>query len=170
MKTCPKCLKHVEDESLFCSYCGNRLEEKKEEKSLDNDNLRVCKNCGKEVALGFMSCPFCGADMITGNVPQGFGFSNSRKYSSNYDLKSKNHTTTFVLGLLGTILVALNYFGVYFVHIIGLILGIVGLSLVSADKRDEMTYSKAGFVLSLIAVIGGGLAFLIGFIFALMYT
>ncbi|MDY0317685.1 MAG: hypothetical protein RBQ64_03790 [Candidatus Izemoplasmatales bacterium] len=67
-------------------------------------------------------------------------------------------------------MVALNYFGVYFVHIIGLILGIVGLSLVSADKRDEMTYSKAGFVLSLIAVIGGGLAFLIGFIFALMYT
>ena len=170
MKTCPKCLKHVEDESVFCSYCGNKFEEEKKEENSEKSELRFCKNCGKEVALGFISCPFCGANMITGNIPQGFSSGNTRGYSDNYYLKSKNHTTTFVLGLLGTILVALNYFGVYFVHIIGLILGIVGLSLASTDKKQEMTYSKAGFVLSLIAVIGGGVAFLIGMIFGILYA
>ena len=166
MKTCPKCLKNVEDESVFCAYCGNKFDEEKLEETVENNDSRVCQNCGKEIAIGFMSCPFCGANMVTGNVPQGFG--HKRGYSDNYYLKSKNHTATFVLGLLGTILVALNYVGIYFVHIIGLILGIVGLSLASTDKKQEMTYSKAGFVLSLIAVILGAVAFLIGFIFGLL--
>ena len=169
MKTCPKCLKKVEDDSKFCSSCGNQLFDEVQEQTVEKSERRFCKNCGKEVSFGFVTCPFCGADMINGIVSSNFTSNRgSRGNSDNYYLRSRNHTTTFVLGLVGTILVALNYLGVFFVHIIGLILGIVGLSLVSKDKQDEMTYSKAGYVLSMIAVIGGALAFIIGFIFGLI--
>lgn len=169
MKTCSKCLNQVEDDSKFCPFCWNQLSDVKLENAEEKRDGRFCKNCGKEVSVGFISCPFCGANMITGNVTQGLNSNRlNRSCSDNIYLRSKNHTSSFVLGLLGTILVAMNYLGVFFVHIIGLILGIIGLSLASKDKKEEMTYSKAGYVLSMIAVIGGALAFLIGMIYGLI--
>jgi RNA polymerase subunit RPABC4/transcription elongation factor Spt4 len=166
MKRCPKCLSQVEETSKFCSSCGNQLFDESQEKTEVKSEGRFCRNCGKQVSVGFLNCPFCGANMVSGIVSG--NVSSSRGYSDNYYLKSKNHTATFVLGLIGTILVALNYLGVFFVHTIGFILGVIGLSLASKDKKEELTYSKAGYVLSLIAVIAGGIAFLIGMIFGLI--
>ena len=166
MKTCPKCLSQVEDDSKFCSSCGNQLFDGFQEKTEEKREGRFCRNCGKEVSVGFLTCPFCGANMVSGVVTG--NPSSSRGYSDNRYLRSKNHTTTFVLGLVGTILVALNYLGVFFVHTIGFILGVIGLSLASKDKKEEMTYSKAGYVLSMIAVIAGAIAFLMGMIYGLI--
>jgi len=63
---------------------------------------------------------------------------------------------SLVLGIIGVIL---WFFG--FSTIISMILGIIGLVLASGSKKEgyEGSIRTAGFVLSLIALIGGVIAF-----------
>ena len=50
---CKFCGKPVQEDFIFCPYCGNRL-----------DGKKVCPGCGSEILCEFRYCPVCGADTV----------------------------------------------------------------------------------------------------------
>jgi len=59
MKTCDKCATENNDDSKFCSNCGESMPDIDETK-------RFCSTCGSEVPLGSNFCISCGAEVSTG--------------------------------------------------------------------------------------------------------
>lgn len=51
MKTCPKCNRSNDDDSLFCAGCGSRL---------DSQEKTFCTHCGNEVSPDAVYCNKCG--------------------------------------------------------------------------------------------------------------
>lgn len=49
MKKCPYCKTLIDDDALFCTECGQKIEETK-----------YCINCGKEIEVDSAFCPYCG--------------------------------------------------------------------------------------------------------------
>ncbi len=116
----------------LCKYCGNDL----------NETDNYCSNCGKSV----YDNPYQKSDNLS-NV--------------NYQEKSKYEQTSFVLGLTGLIFSVLNWIGFPFLHLIGMLLGGIGLSLVKKDKANG-SFSKPGYVMSMIALILGITSMIVG--------
>lgn len=58
---CPDCNRTLPLDSVFCAFCGKRLE--KEQKSISNEerNTLFCKECGKELSITMKYCTGCGA-------------------------------------------------------------------------------------------------------------
>ena len=59
LKTCPKCGNVVNEDELFCAYCGERLVKK-----ADNANENVCPQCGKPKKSDAAFCAFCGFKFV----------------------------------------------------------------------------------------------------------
>lgn len=49
MKKCPYCKTLIDDDALFCTECGQKIEKTK-----------YCINCGKEIEVDSAFCPYCG--------------------------------------------------------------------------------------------------------------
>ena len=56
----------------------------------------------------------------------------------------------------------LNYVGVIIVHLVGIVLGIIVISLVSKDKKMHTKHSQVGYILGIIGLILGIIAVIIG--------
>ena len=73
MKTCPNCNNSVEDEALFCDFCGMKLPEEMELES--KPEFIFCMNCGKKCTSDSTFCDECGASLedktepMTANEP-----------------------------------------------------------------------------------------------------
>jgi len=61
MNTCENCATENNDDSKFCSNCGESMKSGDETK-------RFCSTCGSEVPLGSNFCISCGAEVSTGKV------------------------------------------------------------------------------------------------------
>ncbi len=59
MKTCNNCNTENNDESIFCSNCGESLQ-------VQDETKRFCSTCGSEVPLGSNFCISCGAEVSAG--------------------------------------------------------------------------------------------------------
>lgn len=118
-----------------------------------------CKICGNTVTTDMQFCPSCGAKVEQDNYVD---YSSHSTAPLHVDTKLRN--TTLTLGILAVIFVSLNYLGVYFVHIVGLVLGIVALSYVKKDKQFTGTHSIPGQILAIIAIAMAIAAMLIGII------
>ena len=53
MKNCPNCNSQISDTAKFCKYCGNKIEEKKQE--------IFCEECGAKIDADAPYCEECGA-------------------------------------------------------------------------------------------------------------
>lgn len=53
MKNCPNCNSQISDTAKFCKYCGNKIEEKKQE--------LFCEECGAKIDADAPFCEECGA-------------------------------------------------------------------------------------------------------------
>jgi len=77
-------------------------------------------------------------------------------------MKSRNYQLETIFGILAFILSLLNYFGVIIVHLFGMTLGIIVISMVNKDKEMYEEYSPVGYAMGIIGLILGGVALLIG--------
>lgn len=70
--------------------------------------------------------------------------------------KGKYETATLILGIVGVLFVFIDYIGIIpFVHLVAIVLGFIGIKLVKKDKDDQRSYSKPGYVLSMVALFTG---------------
>ncbi len=127
---------------MYCPNCGNKLNEKE----------IYCSSCGKKV----------GEDVISA-----FDYLSNSSIKSSSDASQKTTSkylhSTLALGILSVIFSALNYLGLPFVHMIGIVLGIVALSLANSDKKVGRIYSIPGVITGIIGIVLGTVAFLFGF-------
>jgi hypothetical protein len=123
---------------MYCRVCGQEVSE----------NDRFCSSCGEELQdqQGFMKAP-----------NQNMG---PKTYPQNYHL-------SMVLGILATFFSVLNYLGIFFVHIVGMVLGIIALGMVKKNREENKPYSVVAQVCGSIGLILGAIAMLIGIIYAL---
>lgn len=120
--------------------------------------MKYCAFCGKEIESETKFCPHCGEKI----EKDAFGFSSNqkaKKTSMNYQLET-------ILGILAIIFSVLNYLGVIIVHLVGIVLGSIVLSLVNKDKKEDNSYSQVGYVTGIIGLVLGIAAVIIGVIFA----
>jgi len=128
--------------------------------------MKYCKNCGESVDENAKFCQSCGM-ALKQEVDNTIFKNNDSSYTA--PTKAQNETTTLVLGIVGVSLAVLNYIGIPFVHLIAIVLGIIGLSLAKKDKDESKTYSKPGFILSIIALVLGVLSIILEIIFVNIY-
>lgn len=133
-----------------------------------------CISCGKELNDEETFCPTCG-EKVGEPVISAFDFSKSNfqrnrenGLKSNAKTASKYFMATLISGILSVIFSALNYLGLPFVHMVGIVLGIIAICLANNDKRAGRFYSVPGFITGIIGLALGGFAFLYGFITSLI--
>lgn len=54
MKICPNCGRELEDNELYCIYCGTKLE--------NSSQKSFCSNCGRALKPYERYCPICGSE------------------------------------------------------------------------------------------------------------
>lgn len=134
---------------MFCSNCGTKIP----------DGSKFCPNCGAPVEASASSQP------KVNEAPQNHPASVASKPQNGSVQKPVNNgeapehgkaIASMVLGIIGAVL---WFFG--YSSIVSIILGIVGLILSSNAKKAGNTEGvrTAGFVLSLISLIGGSIVF-----------
>lgn len=67
--------------------------------------------------------------------------------------KSHNQYKEIILGILGVLGVIINLLGVYFTHLLGIILGIYVLSMVKRDKENGLEPSTLGQILGWLGIV-----------------
>ena len=121
--------------------------------------MMYCAHCGKEMNEDANYCPSCG-----NTVEQEIIASSSNNYRAK---KSRYYELETILGILAIIFSLLNYIGVIIVHLFGIALGIIVISMVNKDKKINEEYSPVGYAMGIIGLILGGVALLIGVLGAL---
>lgn len=58
---CKNCKKEILDNSLFCEFCGTKIEQSENENS--EKNIKICPNCGKQNDLNSKFCKNCGFNL-----------------------------------------------------------------------------------------------------------
>lgn len=61
---CPNCKRDINDSSLYCSFCGERI---LPEKNINGGHIIQCQNCKKEIPTGSQYCSFCGHKIVSDN-------------------------------------------------------------------------------------------------------
>ena len=162
MKQCKRCGYQASDDLTICPVCSTPLESNYQSSS--SIKKIFCSNCGEQIDSSYKYCPHCQA--LVNEEPS---FQGQSSYQSNYNSYKpkglpKHYKSSQVLGILSVVFMGIFFISGYGVDLIGLILGIIGLSLASSDKRNFQNYSKVGFITSLISVIIGAGLFILGLI------
>lgn len=118
-----------------------------------------CKSCGREIDDQAKFCSSCGEAVERDEFTEMF--------HSDTNKKSKNYNTELLLGILAVIFSALNYIGVFFVHLVGITLGVITIILVNRDKKEGVEYSNAGYITGILGFVLGLLAMIIGIAYTL---
>lgn len=142
--------------------------------------MKFCENCGSELSEGAKFCSSCGKSTKNEVVEEKETFfkgfdeeeskNNSYSYMNSYaQIRGKNYSTSTLTGILSVILSLLNYLGLPFVHLIGIIMGVITLVLVEKDKYELKQHSKVGFVTGIIGIVLGVLAIVVGIVIGILF-
>lgn len=123
-----------------------------------------CKKCGSSIGENEHYCPVCGAK-VEADPTDIF----AQQYSTAQKETPAYYKTTMVLGILSTIFSALNYFGIPFVHIVGIILGATALQYAKRDKESYGTNNSTGKILAIIGLVLGLVAVAFGVYYSVVY-
>ncbi|MCD4826408.1 MAG: zinc ribbon domain-containing protein [Acholeplasmataceae bacterium] len=118
-----------------------------------------CKTCGKEMDNQSKFCPSCGEPVEKDEFAEMF--------QSNENKRSKNYNTELILGILAVVFSVLNYIGIFYVHLIGITLGAITMSLVNRDKKDGFEFSNAGYIMGVLGFVLGLIAVIIGVMYSM---
>ncbi|XMB72886.1 hypothetical protein RJI07_02995 [Mycoplasmatota bacterium WC30] len=124
-----------------------------------------CKNCGQEISGNEKFCGLCGQQIEEGNQQQTDSFQSN--YTRKTFTKSADYNTELICGILAVVLSSLNYAGIPFVHIIGIIFGSVVISKVKKDKLANRNYSNTGYITGILGVVLGSIAFVYGVVYSI---
>lgn len=147
---CPKCGQQNKDGARFCAFCGAPL----------NGNSSAQSNQGGSYNN---NSPYGSYGQGNGYNTSGTGYDyNGGGYNGQVPVNgqqpgSGKATASLVLGIIGVVFWFFGYFS-----FLSLLFGIIGIILSSSAKKDGNTsgVNTAGFVLSLISLIGGAIVFL----------
>lgn len=64
---CNNCKKEIPDESLFCEFCGAKIEQNQNESNNFENNIKICPNCGTKNKLNNKFCQNCGINFKKNN-------------------------------------------------------------------------------------------------------
>lgn len=144
MKTCSRCGASLPDDETKCTYCGKSLIEEEENTSENNQkNDLFCKNCGGALLPGDQFCTKCGTKVESINSNQ-----ETNNFGNNFN--NSNPVNNPELLETSTIGICSIVFGVL-IPIVGLILGIVGLSKYKVKKNR--TLCIIGIVVSIVIFV-----------------
>lgn len=62
---CKNCKKEIPDNSLFCEFCGEKVEQSENNNS--EKNIKICPNCGNQNDLNSKFCKNCGFELKQNN-------------------------------------------------------------------------------------------------------
>ena len=155
---CPKCNGEIDDDSLFCHYCGENL---------TGDGTKNCPQCGGSNEIDASFCNSCGYNFITSNL-------NSPEI---------NRTAELILGILASVLgffasfialffsafaesAAMVFLCLIFFSILGLVSTLVvrkyhdlgGIGMLVSGVCLFFTGGLLGIISSILLIIGGLLA------------
>ncbi len=123
-----------------------------------------CKKCGNVIENNEKFCSVCGAKVESDSPYENYSQGNHLSGE-----KPTYYQTTLILGVLSVVFSALNYFGVIFVHLIGIILGSIALNYAKRDKETFGKFNTTGRLLAIIGLLLGVAAFVYGVIYSVMY-
>ena len=138
---CRKCGEKLKDDALFCEICGSRISEENEIKENPERNIETTENASN--------------DAISDETIEDAS-------ASATEVPGQSHATgSLVLGILS---ISGWFFG--YTAILSFILGIIGIAQASKSKNLGFTGGTrtAGFVLSILGLIGGAIVLCIAFL------
>src|SRR5690554_1934558 len=91
--------------------------------SMGGNNMKYCAHCGKKMNVVAIFCPSCGKTVEQEKIA-----SSSNNYLAK---KSRYYELETLFGILAIIFSLLNYIGVIIVHLFGIALGIIIISMVN---------------------------------------
>lgn len=158
MKTCPSCGCNNEDDATYCVACGSPLSSVDEASIVRADTPPTDFNYGGPFNESTPPTDFNYDNPAGGNGP--IYSSGSSAYTE--DGSSSNQPgsglakASLVLGIISLVCLAS-----YYLLLVSIILGIIGLALASSAKKEGNTSGvcTAGFVTSLIGLILGVVCF-----------
>lgn len=124
-----------------------------------------CKSCGAVVSDNDRYCKSCGSKVETNPVSQFYNDNNNSNNFNNYAVP-EHLNSSLTLGILSLVFSILNYLTIPFVHLVGIVLGIIAVSFANKDKQTSGVYSKAGFGLAIAGIVLGVLAAVLGAVYA----
>lgn len=138
---CRKCGEKLKDDALFCEICGSRISEENEIKENPERNIETTENASND-AISDETIEDASASAT--EVPG-----------------QSQATGSLVLGILS---ISGWFFG--YTAILSFILGIIGIAQASKSKNLGFTGGTrtAGFVLSILGLIGGAIVLCIAFL------
>lgn len=120
-----------------------------------------CNKCGSPVQSNEKYCPVCGTAVTNDS-------SNEMSFDQFKDLKNTKPTyydKTMLFGVLAIIFSVLNYVGIPFVHLVGIILGAVAVQYAKRDKEAFQSFNSTGRLLGIVGIVLGVTAMVIGAVF-----
>lgn len=133
---CPSCKKEIEDNSKFCPHCGTMQTPTSIEPTpaieIDYSKVKVCRSCNRIIPTNAWICPNCGhmADLTQTPNPEELP-------------KEKNGIA--VAGFICS----------FFIPLLGLIFGCVGLSRSKKRNDKGKGLSIAAIIISIFLFISG---------------
>lgn len=160
---------------MHCVNCGSEL----------SDGIKYCPSCGSQVKrendLNIMNNYSNSSTNSSTNTNSNTNINsnNSRQLFSTSDynnivnnVSEEQHanqnagTLPFILGIFSLFLCALNLFLPY-VHLFGIILGIIALTLSSKNLKFKVKLNTAGFVLGLLGLLFGIFDIIVGVVYSM---
>ena len=159
---CPNCGKKNDKGDMFCGNCGTRLDAQ----AKPAQRPAAANNAVKPAGMAAAANPGVAAKPVAvnpnaqarpaanPNAGQNVAFSQNAPAGQNGEAGKGAATASLVLGILA---VVCWFFG--YSSILSVIFGIIGVALAGKSKNDgfEGGTRTAGFILSLIGLIGGAL-------------
>lgn len=98
---CGNCGKQLDDDSLFCTYCGMKLDE--------IQNKKFCANCGNELDDDAVFCSKCGYKIQ--HVEANTVSAENEKIETQTNVRTNNTTKIILFWIVALLIV---FFGIIF--------------------------------------------------------
>ena len=120
---CKNCKNEIEDDCMYCKFCGTEIDKDEEIKKLDDaltrerSDIKICGTCGSEIPIDYLFCKECG-NSASPNISLKEEFTaNGNKISNGVNqhqgIIAKSRKKIYIYIVIATILVIIISGGIY---------------------------------------------------------